>query len=439
SESLFAHISVELKLNQNVHEVAECSLANNAGTEEKEENQNLYQNFENDHVLVVFMTMFHGCSTYSIDSTVCLNRPLMLAMGKKACGCTLEYARKRLESDEGNCVQKCHVKMNYLYEQYNYHLIYTNLTFNGLSVHMATSCNYNYGSYGRRLEIVCNSDGESYLSKDLRTSMKECNDVFKTCLRSYGEQIGMCACKPGYIGFETECLQVHLKKHLCTSTEGCQDVSKSCSLTGQVGVCVCKHGYIGFGNKCLKGSLRLNETCQRHEQCSEPSGSVCQNDTCVLSFDDKPQSSIRDPKVNNLDGMTFGILFGGLVRILCIILTAVAVTIYHNARQKKTNTEEEESPAMTLFNNTIYEANTCTDVVYNYPPTHLTSEITESNEPLFANLSFEIPVNGNVQRASKRLIANNDVNEVAIRHRHEEEDNRDLYQNTDNIYGIVNL
>ncbi|XP_061178297.1 uncharacterized protein LOC133186924 [Saccostrea echinata] len=107
------------------------------------------------------------------------------------------------------------------------------------------------------------------LSKNLKTINTRCRSIYeKKTLEIF--------CKTG---FEDE----GISKHICTQTKGCEDPSKTClrSSTEQIGVCICESGYIRFGNKCLKGNLKLNNTCQRNEQCSGAVGIVCQNNVCV--------------------------------------------------------------------------------------------------------------------------------------------------------------
>ncbi|XP_061167631.1 uncharacterized protein LOC133176529 [Saccostrea echinata] len=197
------------------------------------------------------MIFHYGCLAYDIDSEVCLEKPFEFALSRTDCRFTLAEAKYWLKSETGYCSKKCQVKINNLeseawsYYNHVYYTVYYQLTsltlsFNDLGEKVTTihSRCYSSTSYEKKtIEIICET------------------------------------------GFENV---VNTSKDLCISTADCWDASKTClqSAEGQIGVCICKSGYIGFGKTCLKENLKLNEKCQRNEQCFMVFGSVCQNDTC---------------------------------------------------------------------------------------------------------------------------------------------------------------
>ncbi|XP_062598956.1 uncharacterized protein LOC134260412 isoform X2 [Saccostrea cucullata] len=418
-----------------------------------------------------------GSFAYNIDREVCLETPFVFAMVQDACRFSLTKARNVFESEMSNCPRRCNIKMNNLKsgEWHQLTTIYINLDRSDQYwTTISTSCRY-ANREDISIDIICKRE-------DLCTKDMDCEDQTKTCLLA--GLIGVCVCKPGYLGFgnecykgnlrlnekckrneqcsvafgsvcldgtcvcrpgyspfnETECFLSDISENLCTSTKLCTDVSKTCMLTGQIGECVCNPGYIGFGNTCLQGNLKLNETCQRNEQCSNVSGSLCQNETCTCtqgyvqlndsecvfsSSDGSLQARFQDPKENSIAGLTAGAVFGGL--ILGVVLTVITVTIYHHIRRRET--KERKYPKIALYNNTSEEAE------IDAPQSNSrTNERKIVNVSPFAH-SVDLPTKRNVQEGGKRTMMNDVVNNDVYNHLHEKEASPDVDDTYDHAHG----
>ncbi|XP_062600462.1 uncharacterized protein LOC134262088 isoform X2 [Saccostrea cucullata] len=424
-----------------------------------------------------------GSLAYNIDREVCLETPFDFAM-RDGCYFTLTKAKTVFESGMGECPIKCHIKINNLKRGKRHQLTTININLNRSDKEWTstfTSCFYD-NVEETTMDITCKREA------DLCTIDMDCEDQTKTCLLT--GLIGVCVCRPGYLGFGSECLRGNLKlnetckqneqcsvafgsvcqdgrcvcrpgygslnnsecflsdisENLCTSTKECKDVSKRCMLTGKIGECVCNPGYIGFGNTCLKGNLKLNETCQRSEQCSNVFGSICHNETCVCtqgyvqlndtecvlsSIDGNLQARFQDLKENNIAGLTAGSVFGGL--ILGVALTVIALTIFLYLRRGKN--KEKECSKVALYNNTSHEAEI--DADQSIPGIHRTNEKKTVNVSPFAN-SIGLTTKKNIQESKTRSMMHNDVNDDVYSHLHEKDAGPDVDETYDHAHGNPN-
>ncbi|XP_062598962.1 uncharacterized protein LOC134260415 [Saccostrea cucullata] len=364
------------------------------------------------HVIEWLLTslLFHdGYSAFNISSVVCIEKSFAFALGDKGCSFTLAEAKQWFREDTSSCTRQCLVKINNLEERESrwssetkYQLAFIALSIKGFMddfKRIERECRFSYKEK-RTLEIICKTNSEIL---DMSTD-------------------------------------------LCTITQNCTEESKTCLLRGQIGICICKPGYIGFENKCLQGNLKLNETCQRDEQCSVAFGSVCLNGTCVCrpgyvplndsecfqtDADGNSQAIIQDQKDDNAVSVTIGAVFGGL--ILGIVLTIVIGNIYQHIRYGKFKTKDNSRAA--VFNNATYE--TETDVLQNNPTEHRINERKVVNVLPFAH-SDDSQKNGNVQKDIKGSPENIDVNNDVYNHLHEKEENSDFVENYDHAHGNIN-
>ncbi|XP_062600465.1 uncharacterized protein LOC134262089 isoform X3 [Saccostrea cucullata] len=354
------------------------------------------------------LLLYYGYSAYDINSEVCLEKSFAFALGDKGCSFTLAEAKQWFKEDTSSCPRQCLVKINNLEERESrwssetkYQLAFIALSIKGFMddfKRIERECRFSYKEK-RTLEIICKTNSEIL---DMSTD-------------------------------------------LCTLTQNCTEDSKTCLLTGQIGICICKPGYIGFENKCLQGNLKLNETCQRDEQCSVAFGSVCLNGTCVCRpgyvrqysecfqthSDGNLQAIIQDQKEENTVSVTIGAVFGGL--ILGIVLTVVVGNIYQHIRYGKLKTKDNSRAA--VFNNATYE--TETDVLQNNLTEHRINERKVVNVPPFAH-SDDSQNNRNVQKDIKNSPENIDVNNNVYNHLHEKEENSDIVENYDHAHGNIN-
>ncbi|XP_062598924.1 uncharacterized protein LOC134260368 [Saccostrea cucullata] len=360
------------------------------------------------HVVEWFLKsliLHYGCSAYNINSEVCLQKLFDFAWGDKGCNFTLADAKQWLETDTTLCPRKCRVKINNLDEtkrvfDTKYRLEFIHLRFNVLvenSMRMKRKCIFlDPSKDGRTMEINCKINAENLVDSP---------------------------------------------KDLCTSSHNCTEESKKCFLTGKIGICVCKPEYIGFENQCLKGNLKLNDTCQRNEQCSVVSGLVCQNDTCVRGRGYVPlndsecfpsrsggslQANTREQEKDNAASVTVGAVIGGL--ILGIVLTIAVGTIHQHLRYGKFKTKECSRTA--VFNNATYE--TETDMLQNNA-----TQRKVVNVPPLAH-SDELHENGDPEGGLKSSMENNDVNNDVYNHLHEKEENLEVDENYDHAHGNIN-
>ncbi|XP_062586870.1 uncharacterized protein LOC134248492 isoform X2 [Saccostrea cucullata] len=236
-----------------------------------------------------------------------------------------------------------------------------------------------------------------------------------------------CVCRQGYFQInDSVCLSSDISDSLCTSDEECRDESKSCLVRGQVGICACKSGFIGFGNDCLKGDLSLHESCQRNEQCSMVLGSVCENNICTCregyvssnndsecSFRGRSQASVQGQKEDNAVSVTVGAVFGGL--ILGIVLTVLGVIIYKNIRNGKPKAGKKQDQTVAFFNNTSYE--TEREAHQNHSTVQRANERKIVNVPPFAH-SMDLPVTENTYTNKSSMANSHDVNNDVYNHLH---------------------
>ncbi|XP_062598957.1 uncharacterized protein LOC134260412 isoform X3 [Saccostrea cucullata] len=330
-----------------------------------------------------------GSFAYNIDREVCLETPFVFAMVQDACRFSLTKARNVFESEMSNCPRRCNIKMN----------------------------NLKSGEWHQLTTIYINLDRSDQYWTTISTSCR-------------------------YANREDISIDIICKREadLCTKDMDCEDQTKTCLLAGLIGVCVCKPGYLGFGNECYKGNLKLNETCQRNEQCSNVSGSLCQNETCTCtqgyvqlndsecvfsSSDGSLQARFQDPKENSIAGLTAGAVFGGL--ILGVVLTVITVTIYHHIRRRET--KERKYPKIALYNNTSEEAE------IDAPQSNSrTNERKIVNVSPFAH-SVDLPTKRNVQEGGKRTMMNDVVNNDVYNHLHEKEASPDVDDTYDHAHG----
>ncbi|XP_062602833.1 uncharacterized protein LOC134264553 [Saccostrea cucullata] len=274
------------------------------------------------------------------------------------------------------------LKMSTSSKKYRYQVASVNISVNELSDNctvLTTRCNY-ISRIKKTLKIICKSDGEN----------------------------------------------VDISKKFCTSTKDCKNESKICSSIGQIGICTCKSEYIGFGNKCLKGSLTLNETCQRNEQCTVVLVSVCLNNTCTCKRGYPPLNSSECLLLIKQDVGTVGLVFGSL--FICIILILIATIIYHHVRHGKTKNDAKESIEMTDFNNAAYGTNT--EAPQNNPNVHCGSE---RNEQPFAYSYVEIPLERNMQETKKQPMTNSDIIDDDYNHLNEKAEDADSDESNDHV------
>ncbi|XP_062598958.1 uncharacterized protein LOC134260413 isoform X1 [Saccostrea cucullata] len=368
------------------------------------------------HVIKWFLKsliLHYGCSAYNINSEVCLEKLLHFALGDEGCKFTLTDAKKWLEAaDSSFCPKKCRVKINNLEESQGIFKTKYRLKFIDLSIN----------------ELI----------EDIMTIERKCS-----LLDSLKDERTM------EINCKTNLEKLNSSKSLCSSNQNCTEESKKCSLTGNIGICKCRPGYIGLENKCLKGNLKLNDTCQRNEQCSMVSGLICQNDTCVrrrgyVPLNDSEcfpstsggifQKNFKEQEKDVAVSVIVVSVLGGL--ILGIVLTVVIGNMYHHLRYGKFKTKEYSRTA--VFNNATYE--TETGVLQNNPTEHLSNERQILNVPPFAH-SDESQKNRNVQEDIKSsIMENNDVNNDVYNHLNEkEEENPDVDETYDHAHGTINL
>ncbi|XP_062601278.1 uncharacterized protein LOC134262990 [Saccostrea cucullata] len=190
-------------------------------------------------------------------------------------------------------------------------------------------------------------------------------------------------------------------------------------------------------------NLKVNETCQRDDQCSTVFGSICQNNTCVCKpgvvplndsepvLDGNLQAFIQDKKDDEAVSVTIGAVFGSF--ILGIVLTVVVGNIYQRLRYRKFKTKECSRSA--VFNNATYE--TEIDVLQNNPLEKRFNEKKDVNVSPFAH-SHELKKNRNNEGDIKSSTENNDVNNDVYNHLLEKEENLDVDENYDHAHGNIN-
>ncbi|XP_062600467.1 uncharacterized protein LOC134262089 isoform X5 [Saccostrea cucullata] len=163
------------------------------------------------------LLLYYGYSAYDINSEVCLEKSFAFALGDKGCSFTLAEAKQWFKEDTSSCPRQCLVKINNLEERESrwssetkYQLAFIALSIKGFMddfKRIERECRFSYKEK-RTLEIICKTNSEILdMSTDLCTLTQNCTEDSKTCLLT--GQIGICICKPGYIGFENKCLQAH--------------------------------------------------------------------------------------------------------------------------------------------------------------------------------------------------------------------------------------
>ncbi|XP_062596059.1 uncharacterized protein LOC134257460 [Saccostrea cucullata] len=132
----------------------------------------------------------------------------------------------------------------------------------------------------------------------------------------------------------------------------CKDLTRECSIFSNhdVGMCVCKSEYLGFGENCLEGNLKINQTCERNEQCNAAQNLECQNGKCTCR-DMNVLVNETDCKPVEINGKAIGKMFLnqeqasfhnqglliGLIIFGLLVITLTVIVIVQAIHNMKTN------------------------------------------------------------------------------------------------------
>ncbi|XP_062568861.1 tenascin-like, partial [Saccostrea cucullata] len=249
-----------------------------------------------------------------------------------------------------------------------------------------------------------------------------------------------CVCKSGYISYNQTCYQELNFDNVCFSwNQTCKDLTRECSIlrNQNVGICVCKLEYLGFGAICLEGNLKINQSCERNEQCTATQDLECQNGTCMcrdwhvpvnetycipvkINGKEAGKMFLNREQANGL-GATIGSVFGGF--FLGVVFSALIA--YLISRRYKTSMPKRDETSIKFDRHSAHIApmseSNRTQSAKNTEQTYKRKIV---NVPPYSP-SMESPTYSNVKEAKTSQMKEDDV----YNHLHEKED-----EETENVY-----
>ncbi|XP_061175895.1 uncharacterized protein LOC133184830 [Saccostrea echinata] len=200
--------------------------------------------------------------------------------------------------------------------------------------------------------------------------------------------------------------------------------------------CICKSGYISYNLTCYRGNLKINETCERNEQCTAASNSECQNGTCMCRDGHIPvnetdckqvernknteKKTVHQVQANGFGATTGGVFGGFFLGVLFSVLVAYLISKRYMANMKKRDE-----------NNVKFDRHSANLAPTTEDNRSQTAKNTEQNlqrkvvnVPPYAP-SMESPTYSNVLKAKTSQMKKDDV----YSHLHEKEN-----QETENVY-----
>ncbi|XP_062578805.1 uncharacterized protein LOC134240738 isoform X2 [Saccostrea cucullata] len=301
-------------------------------------------------------------------------------------------------------------------------------TYTGVCVNSKCTCREGYSSRGNKcLAENVALGGYCLLSEQCTGSIhaEVCKDE-------------RCVCKSGYVSYNQTCYRETNFDDMCFSwNTSCKDLTKECRLVKDFGICVCKTEYLGFGEKCLEGNLKINQTCERYEQCTAVQDLECQNGTCIcrdghvpvnetyckpveINENDVAKMFLNQEQANGL-GATIGAVFGGF--FIGVVLSALIT--YLISRRYMASIHKRDEISIKFDRHSAHIA----PISENNPSQ--SAKVTEQtyqrkvvNVPPYSP-SMESPTYSNVKEAKTSKMKEEDV----YNHLHEKEDEK-----TENVY-----